>query len=38
MIGADENGGDGSKGLKGYNINKGKGREMADEKIPWAEV
>ncbi|KAH0933748.1 hypothetical protein HID58_010865 [Brassica napus] len=37
LIGADENGGDGSKGLKGYNIIKGKGREMAEEKIPWAD-
>ncbi|KAF8092316.1 hypothetical protein N665_0417s0013 [Sinapis alba] len=40
LIVADENGGDGKKGLKGYNI-KGKGkkksREMAEEKIPSAD-
>lgn len=37
LIGVDENGGDGSKGLKGYNIIKGKGREMVEEKIFWVD-
>ncbi|KAG2295306.1 hypothetical protein Bca52824_041975 [Brassica carinata] len=41
LIVADENGGDGSKCLKGYNIKgrkgKNKSREMAEEKIPCAD-